>query len=186
MQMYIYAGLGRYLVLDVAGNGCGSGVNVQRLCVLLQWRMKMATYGLGGTGLISFSGYTNTLGTGQANQAGTSGAVMFNGVQQGDDRLAKMLRNGGMTGATTQLLYILLGAAPGSNATKTKAQVQGQTGAPGGLQVIETVSLVNRNTTAADLAAFQALLRRNPAPASYPADLSGNGGGGRQQFAGGW
>ena len=147
----------------------------------------MATYGLEAVaGQVPFSGYTNTLGSGQANQSATSGYVMFNGTQQGDDRLAKMFRNGAMTSAVTQLLYTLLGAATGGTATKTKTQVQWQQGSPGGLIPIETVTLVNRATTANDLAAFQALLRRNPAPASYPADLSGNGGGGKQTYAGGW
>jgi hypothetical protein len=53
------------------------------------------------------------------------------------------------------------------------------------LVTIETVNLVNRATTANDLAAFQALLTRNTFPATYPPDVSGNGGGGKQQAAGG-
>lgn len=147
----------------------------------------MATYGVGSVpGSVPFTGYTNTLGTGAANQGATSGAVAFNGVQQGDDRLAKMFRNGAMTSAVTQLMYALLGVAPGANATKTQTRVQGQAGSPGGLQVIETVTLVNRNTSANDLAAFQALLRRITGPTTYPVDLSGNGGGGKQQYAGGY
>lgn len=153
--------------------------------VRLDRRMKMATYGLEATpGQVPFTGYSNTLGNNAANQGVTTGYVQFNGVQQGDDRLAKMFRNGQMTGAVTQLLYTLLGASAGSNATKTYSRVQGQTGAPGGLQTIETVTLVNRNTTAADLTAFQALLRRSTGPATYPVDLSGNGGGGKQSVAG--
>jgi len=140
----------------------------------------MATYGLETTpGQVPFTGYTNTLGSGAANQGSTSGYAQFNGVQQGDDRMAKMFRNGAMTSAVTRLMYTLLGAAPGSNATKTKAQVQWQQGSPGGLIPIETITLVSRNTTAADLAAFQALMNRTPTPSSYPADLSGNGGGGK-------
>lgn len=147
----------------------------------------MATYGVVTTpGQIPWTGYSNTLGNGPANQAATAGYVAFNGIQQGDDRLAKMFRNGAMTGATTQLLYMLLGAATGATATKTQVRVQGTTGAVGGLQTIETVTLVNRATNANDLAAFQALLRRIVAPPSYPADLSGNGGGGKLTYAGGW
>jgi len=139
----------------------------------------MATYGLGSTpGQVSFTGLSNTLGSGQANQQSTAGFVQFNGVQQGDDRIAKMLRNGAMTGAVTQLLYTLLGATTGSTATKTKKQVQWQQGAPGGLIPIETINLVNRATTTADLTAFQALLTRQTFPATYAPDLSGNGGGG--------
>ena len=147
----------------------------------------MATYGIVTTpGQIPWTGYSNTLGGGAANQGSTAGYVAFNGVQQGDDRLAKMFRNGAMSGATTQVLYMLLGAAAGATATKTKTQVQWQQGSPGGLIPIETINLVNRATTAADLTAFQALLRRSPTPASYPADLSGNGGGGKLTYVGGY
>lgn len=148
----------------------------------------MATYGIEQPtpGQVQFTGLTNTLGSGAANAQATAGYVMFNGTQQGDDRLAKMFRNGAATSAVTQLMYTLLGVVPGATATKTKVRVQGQTGAPGGLQVIETVTLVNRPTTANDLAAFQALLTRLTGPTVYPPDLSGNGGGGKQQYAGGY
>lgn len=138
----------------------------------------MATYGLGTPGQVPFTGWTPTLGSGQANLGSTSGYAQFNGVQQGDDRLAKMFRNGAMTAATTAILNALLGAATGQTATKNKAQVRHVQGAPGGLIPIETVQLVNRPTVANDLTAFQALLTRQTFPATYAPDLSGNGGGG--------
>ena len=84
----------------------------------------MATYGLGSVGQVSFTGYTNTLAAGSANNAGTTGYVQFNGIQQGDDRIVKMLRNGGGTIASTRLLYTLLGQAPGSNAAQSKKQIR--------------------------------------------------------------
>jgi len=146
----------------------------------------MATYGVGTPGQVPWTGYSNTLGSGAANQASTAGYVAFNGTQQGDDRLAKMFRNGAQTSAVTQLMYALLGAAVGATATKTKPQIRGQTGSPGGLQYVDTITLVNRATTANDLAAFQALLTRQVQPPSYPADLSGNGGGGKLQYVGGY
>jgi hypothetical protein len=145
----------------------------------------MATYGIFPAGQVPWTGYSNTLGAGAANASATAGYVAFNGTQQGDDRLAKMFRNGAMTGAVTRLMYVLLGASVGATATKTKAQVQWQQGSPGGLIPIEVLNLVNRATTANDLTAFQALLTRFPYPASYPADLSGNGGGGKQAAASG-
>ena len=150
--------------------------------------MKMATYGVEATpGQVPWTGLSNTLGSGAANSQSTAGYVQFNGVSQGDDRLAKMFRNGGQTIAQFYaLMYQLLGNAPGQTATKNHYRVQGSQGSPGGLQTIETQVLVNRATTAADLAAFQALLTRVVNPPSYPADLSGNGGGGKQQYAGGW
>jgi hypothetical protein len=111
---------------------------------------EMATYGISSfPGRVPFTGYTNTLGPGAANQEGTSGYVHFNGIQQGDDRIAKMLRNGGMTGGTTSLLYTLLGAAAGNTATKSKKQIKWEQGSPGGLIPIEQINLMARNTTAA-------------------------------------
>jgi hypothetical protein len=145
----------------------------------------MATYGIGTAGHVPWTGYSNTLGVGAANADATTGYVAMNGVQQGDDRIAKMLRNGGMTMGVTQLLYALLGAAVGGAALRQKKQVKWDQGSPGGLVPIETINVVNRNTTANDLAAFQALLTRTVSPASYPADLSGNGGGGKQAVGGG-
>lgn len=145
----------------------------------------MATYGLGTAGHVPFTGYTNTLGVGAANADATSGYVAMNGIQQGDDRIVKMLRNGGGTIAGTRLLYSLLGAAIGALAVQTKKQVKWDQGSPGGLIPIELINIVNRNTNASDLVAWQALISRVVQPSVYPPDLSGNGGGGKQAVGGG-
>ena len=145
----------------------------------------MATYGLGSNGQVSFTGYTNTLAAGPANNAGTTGYIMFNGIQQGDDRIVKMLRNGGGTIAATRILYVLLGQAVGQTAAQTKKQIKWEQGSPGGLIPVETINIVNRATNANDLAAYQALVSRVVQPSVYPADVSGNGGGGKQTSAGG-
>lgn len=146
----------------------------------------MAVYGLTSVpGRVPFTGYSNTLGAGDATTPATSGYVQFNGVTQGDFYINQPLGLGGQVAGVLQLLYTLLGAAPGTTATKTKKQVQHVTGAPGGAVPVETVTLVNRATTAADLAAFQAMFTRQNGPASYPVDLSGNGGGGKATAAGG-
>ena len=144
----------------------------------------MATYGLGSSGHVPFTGYTNTLGVGDAVSGATSGYVAFNGIQQGDDRIVKMLRNGGGTIASTRILYTLLGAAVGANAAQTKKQIKWEQGSPGGLIPVETINIVNRATNASDLAAFQALISRVVQPSVYPPDLSGNGGGGKQAISG--
>lgn len=152
----------------------------------------MATYGVNPIpGQVQWTGYSNTLGAGPANASANSGYVAMNGVQQGDDRLAKMFRNGGMTIGTTQLLLSLLGVAVGGTATKNHVWSQGPStfgspqGGPNGLVTIQSYPLVNRATNANDLAAFQALLQRFPYPSTYAADISGNGGGGKQAVAGG-
>jgi len=143
----------------------------------------MATYGLGGTpGYLSFTGYSNTLGAGSAANGVTTGQVQVNGIQQGDDRIVKMLRNGGGTIASTRILYTLLGAAVGANATQTKKQIKWEQGSPGGVIPIETINIVNRNTNASDLVAWQSLISRVVQPSTYPPDLSGNGGGGKGGF----
>lgn len=140
----------------------------------------MATYGVYGTpGQVAFTGYTNTLGAARANSPELSGYVQNNGMFQHDDEIAKVVRNGGGSAAMKALIYALLGQATGNSASATKKQVQGTTGGPSGLCTIETVTLINRNTTAGDLTATQALFNRNPAPASYAVDVSGNAGGGK-------
>lgn len=141
----------------------------------------MATYGLQATpGVVAFTGYTNSLGAGPANIYSTSGQVYSNGITQNDAIMARTFRNGAATAAAIRLMRTLLGAAAGSTATKTKAQVQAvQGGNLTGVQTIETINLVNRATTAADLTAFQALLDRDVKPATYIEDASGNGGGGK-------
>jgi hypothetical protein len=145
----------------------------------------MGTYGLGTAGHIPFTGYTNTLGPGVANSDATSGYIAYNGIQQGDDRIVKMLRNGGGTIASTRILYTLLGQVVGAVAAQTKKQIRWEQGSPGGLIPIETINIVNRATNANDLSAFQSLITRVVQPSVYPPDLSGNGGGGKQQVGGG-
>jgi hypothetical protein len=145
----------------------------------------MATYGFNPPGSVPFTGYTNTLGSGPANAEATSGSIYYNGITQGDDRLAKMLRNGAASLKLRRVITTLLGAAPGANATQTKVQVQAVQGGASGLIPIETVTLMNRATTAADVTAVNALMFRNPFPANYAVDASGNGGGGKQQVGGG-
>jgi hypothetical protein len=145
----------------------------------------MATYGLNPQGGVPFTGYTSTLGSGAANQDATSGQVYYNGFTQGDERIAKMLRNGGMSLVLRRLLQTLTGVAPGSTATQTKKQIQWQQGSPGGVIPVETVTLINRATTAADVTALNSLFTRSPTPASYAVDVSGNGGGGKQTAASG-
>lgn len=89
---------------------------------------------------------------------------------------------------TRCLMYALLGAGTGGAASETETRVSAPNALTssqqlGGLRTMETVTIVNRNTTAADLTYMQNMLNRvynsAPAIASYPVDLSGNGGGGK-------
>lgn len=89
------------------------------------------------------------------------------------------------------LLNGLIGAAAGSNVTKTYARVQGasgpsatvpvptSTGEMGGLVAIETVTVINRNTLASDVAYLKNLvdgtMRKGGLGIGYVSDASGVG-----------
>lgn len=69
------------------------------------------------------------------------------------------------------LLNSLVGAAAGSNATATLKRVQHSRTELGGKRVIETETLVNRNTTAQDVTDLKAkILAYRSQPVSYPTD----------------
>ena len=81
-----------------------------------------------------------------------------------------------------ELLLTTIGASAGSAAADTYKRIEAQVGnedflATGGVVPIETVTVIGRNTTAADVTALKAMLTRISAPTTYPADKSGNGGG---------
>jgi hypothetical protein len=141
----------------------------------------MSTYGpYTPAGFVPFTGFSPTLGIGDAVSPVTSGVVQFNGLTQDDARINRLLYENRVN---RRIIATLLGVAPGSTATETKARVQAQqsTFSPndnGGAVPIEQFSLINRVTTAADLTAIAAGLNRSFAPPTYYADVSGNGGGG--------
>lgn len=140
------------------------------------------TYGYNG-GTVPFTGWTPILGTGDAATPSTSGAVQNNGLTDNDGHIARLFFPNGQK-ATKTLLYALLGAAVGGSAVASYKRVLGvqalnDPSQLGGLVTIETASLINRSTNSTDLTNMQALFTRTPAPPSYPADVSGNGGGGK-------
>lgn len=78
----------------------------------------------------------------------------------------------------TALINGLTGAATGSNVTSTTKKVgQDMTSAAnGGARTIDTVTVINRNTAAADVTAIKEMLYNVRTRPTYPRDLSGNGG----------
>lgn len=60
------------------------------------------------------------------------------------------------------LLNALIGAAPGGTATASVARVQADINENGGKRTIETVSVINRVTTAADVTELLAGINFNP------------------------
>jgi hypothetical protein len=85
--------------------------------------------------------------------------------------------------ARAAVMTALLGASVGETASASVKQVD-HTVDPvspvnGGLRTINTVELVNRATTSADLTAIEGALELSSQPTTYATDLSGNGGGGK-------
>lgn len=104
-------------------------------------------------------------------------------------RVRKLMRKPQMR-ALARVMHVLTGAVAGSLAQETKPQVASQDTSPtkvtsvtdlGGVRAVNTVNLINRNSVASDTTYIQGLLtqRNGQAIASYPADASGNGGGGK-------
>lgn len=143
----------------------------------------MSIYGP-NNGTVPFTGFSPTLGIPDAVTPAVSGVVWNNGMMQQDNYISRPLRSG-WNRSTRALMLALLGAATGGSAVANKTWVVGQqqaggtTPQGGGMVQIATFALVNRVTTAADLTNMQSLINHGPVPASYPADLSTNGGGGK-------
>lgn len=81
---------------------------------------------------------------------------------------------------TNALLDALIGAAVGGTATKIRTQVKHNSGSAndqGGKVQTEQLTVINRTTVAGDITTLKGLFTgQRKAPASYPKDLSGNGG----------
>jgi hypothetical protein len=112
------------------------------------------------------------------------------GRSSNDYHAAMALGRAGQRGVR-RVMRVLTGAAPGSNATETYARVQAATPfntlTGGGARVVETVTEVNRNTTAGDVTYVNAniidrIYAMTPPIANFPPDLSGNGGGGKRGY----
>lgn len=85
---------------------------------------------------------------------------------------------------TKELLNTLIGAAAGSAAADSYTRLSAPAGLIeseqlGGLRAIETVTTIDRNSTAADVTALKATINDQFKPDTYVADASGNGGGGK-------
>jgi hypothetical protein len=79
-------------------------------------------------------------------------------------------------------MVALDGVAPGANATATQSYVTARQADGlnmGGQVPISATTLINRATTAADVVALNRIYQPTFAPAIYPVDKSGNGGGGK-------
>lgn len=76
---------------------------------------------------------------------------------------------------TNALVNNVTGAAAGTNVNVAKARVQHNLDRES-RRAIESESLINRNSTAADVTALKSKLIRKRTSLTFPRDLSGNGG----------
>lgn len=144
----------------------------------------MALYGP-NAGYVPFTGFSPTLGAVDAVIPVTSGNVQFDGNTQNDDGFSKFMFKRA-NGAFKRLLIALTGAASGGTATETYVRVQAVQAlnsitTNGGVVPMETVTQINRATTAGDITNLKAMFARSPV-ATFPADVSGNSGGGKAGY----
>lgn len=104
-------------------------------------------------------------------------------TEPGEKRLSHVLREQGMR-VIKELMLTVNGTVVGSTALaqNTRAAAFSSPGAAplgGGLRTMETKDLINRATVAADTTRIGDMLAEIFAPATYPPDLGGNGGGGK-------
>lgn len=96
--------------------------------------------------------------------------------------LAKLLKARGNR-PLARLMYTLMGVAAGQTASESVKRIPHATNprtdptAFAGNRTPQSESIINRVTTSADQTLIRGLLTQEFAPASYPVDKSGNGGG---------
>ena len=100
-----------------------------------------------------------------------------------EKRVSKLFRNEGLR-ELKELMISLTGIADGGAALAQFSRVApdntvGEAPGGGGQRTIDTIDAVNRVTVPADEVRIIAMLEEIFAPSSYPADASGNGGGGQ-------
>jgi hypothetical protein len=137
---------------------------------------------------VSWTGFSPTMGANGANVNSLSGTLV-DGENPLTKKIAKLMNRQSFR-PLRRLMRGLNGSAAGAvtaieNRTQVKAsQVLNTPVAQGGLIVLETVPLLGatvagRVTAAADETRIDAMIDEINAPASYPTDPSGNGGGGK-------
>lgn len=133
----------------------------------------------------AWTGYSPTVGANGSIVPSTSGQLQFNNSAL-VNRLENTLRRT-QSRALQKVWRALTGAAAGGAALATRARVTAKVAKDdpadiGGLVSIETINLVNRVTTAADVTYIDSVLDKITAPIPYAVDPSGNTGGGKLGF----
>jgi hypothetical protein len=85
-----------------------------------------------------------------------------------------VLKNGNRV--LRELFDTLIGAAAGDAASKTYPRIAEDSGMGGGRRTIDTVTVISRVSTSADITTLKEIVVNVDRSAAYPADLSGNGG----------
>lgn len=142
---------------------------------------------------VPWAGYSPTMGSQGAANPSTAGTLV-DGVSPIEKKLSQLMRKPQFR-LMRRLLRVLDGNAVGAggNAVENRTRVQAQVVlgniSQGGLITIETVAglgatVAGRVTATADQTQLNGMIDRlsSLAPASYPADAGGNGGGGKNGF----
>lgn len=134
---------------------------------------------------VAWTGYSPSLGSGTAVVGATSGALQF-GNSALPMHITRQLRRT-QSRSLMKVWRALTGAAAGSNATVNRERVKAvvakdDPSAIGGLVQMELQSVINRNTTAADVTYIDTIFDKLTAPSPYVTDASGNGGGAKLGF----
>lgn len=119
---------------------------------------------------IPFTGFSPTLGT-NSNAPDVGGSVSFNGINQADDAIGKIMRKRGSR-ALKALMVALTGATTGGTAAATYPRVLEEESTFshtqfGGLRTIATTTVINRATVEADVTNITAIERRARPPVAY-------------------
>ena len=140
---------------------------------------------------ITWTGYSPTLGPAGANNPATTG-TLIDGSSSIEKKISQLMRKPQYR-AQRRLLRVLNGNNVGSggnaveNRTRVQARVNLTDNVQGGAIPIETVPLLGatvagRVTATADQTQLNTMIDEIVYPSSYPADASGNGGGGKNGF----
>jgi hypothetical protein len=130
--------------------------------------------------------------TGLWNNEGDATYALLVGAESGAEApnsevISKFLRKGRNGNRRLNALIKSLNgtAVGGATASASYARVSGSKGSDGnfgGVRATETRTLINRVSATADKNFIDDLCDRDSQPNTYPADVSGNGGGGKLRF----
>lgn len=105
----------------------------------------------------------------------TEGYALLSGKMPMRNQIRRLVLKNGFR-KNRELFDTAIGAAAGEAASASFKRIAEDSGQGGGQRTIDTVSVISRNTDAADITALKEMTVNVDRSAAYPGDLSGNGG----------